>query len=300
MAVTGARGFVGRVLVKALRARGARVIALSRAPDASFAPEVVTRRFDPNGDPDPAAFAGTDAVVHLAGESVAGRWTAEKRRRIADSRIVGTRTVVASLEGMVQRPAVMVSASASGYYGDRGDEPLVETSVPGTDFLARVCVGWELAAARCEALGVRSARLRTGIVLGDGGALAQMALPFKLGIGGPLGSGRQYVPWIAVEDLAELYCFAIENAVVHGAVNAVTPDYATNARFAHALGSALRRPSSLPAPAFALRIVLGGFAQSVLASQRMVPAVAQANGFNWTHPQLESEITRILKSKTAS
>lgn len=294
VAVTGASGFVGRALVDALRTRGARAIALTREPAASFAPEVETRRFDPNGAPDPAAFAGADAVVHLAGESVAGRWTPQKRRRIAESRTAGTQTVVASLAGMARRPEVMVSASAVGYYGDRGTTTLTEESAPGDDFLAGVCVAWEAAAAQCEALGVRSVRLRTGIALGDGGALPRMALPFRLGIGGPLGSGRQYVPWIAVEDLAGLYCFAIENASLRGAVNAVTPDYATNARFARAIGAALRRPSFLPAPAFALRIVLGEFAESLLASTKAVPAVAQASGFEWVHPQLEAEILRIL------
>jgi uncharacterized protein len=268
---------------------------LSRTPDASFPSDVETRRFDPNGAADAAAFADADAVVHLAGESVAGRWTAEKRRRIADSRIAGTQTVVASLARMARRPAVMVSASAVGYYGDRGDEPLTEAAAPGSDFLAGVCVGWEAAAAQCETLGVRSVCVRTGIALGNGGALAQMLLPFKLGVGGPLGSGAQYVPWIAVEDLAGIYCFAIENAAVRGAVNAAAPDYATNARLSRAIGAALRRPSFVPAPAFALRVVLGEFAESVLASQRVVPAVAQANGFRWAHPQLEAAVARILR-----
>jgi uncharacterized protein (TIGR01777 family) len=196
---------------------------------------------------------------------------------------------------MTRRPAVMVSASAVGYYGDRGDEPLTEAAAPGSDFLAGVCVGWEAAAAQCEALGVRSVCVRTGIALGNGGALAQMLLPFKLGLGGPLGSGAQYVPWIAVEDLAGMYCFAIENAAVRGAVNAAAPDYATNARLSRAIGAALRRPSFMPAPAFALRIVLGEFAESVLASQRVLPAVAQANGFHWAHPQLEAAVARILR-----
>lgn len=295
VAITGARGFVGRALVNALRTRDARVIALSRAPDASFTPQVESRRFDPNSAPDPAAFAGADAIVHLAGESVAGRWTSAKRRRIADSRVAGTQAVVASLAAMEQRPAVMVSASAVGYYGDRGDDLLTEESTPGNDFLANVCVAWEAAAAQCEALGIRSVRMRTGIALGKGGALAQMAAPFKLGIGGPLGSGRQYVPWIAVEDLAELFCFAIDNAALRGAVNAVTPDYATNARLAHAVGAALHRPSFLPAPAFALRIALGEFSESLLASMKVVPAMAQMHGFHWAYPNLEAEVARNLR-----
>jgi hypothetical protein len=284
--------------VRALRSRGARVISLGRNPPAQSGVE--GRRFDPNGNADPAAFEGADVVIHLAGETVAGRWTPEKKRRIADSRIAGTRTLVESLKALARRPAVLVSASAIGYYGDRGDEPLTERSAPGTGFLAGVCVGWEAAAQEAEALGIRTVLMRTGVVLGDSGALAQMQAPFKFGIGGPLGSGRQFVPWITVQDLAALYCFAVENSGLHGAVNAVTPDYATNARLSQAIGSALARPSLLPSPSFALRAVLGEFADSLLASQLIIPAVAHDAGFRWNHPQLEAALAALLRGSKRS
>lgn len=294
IAVTGASGFVGREVVNALRARGARPIALGRRIASGFGADVQTRLFDPNGEPNPQAFAGADAVIHLAGEPVAGRWTPEKKRRIADSRVNGTQTLVESLRALERRPCVVVSASAVGYYGDRGNEPLTESSPPGTDFLAGVCIAWEAAASQCEALGIRTVRMRTGIALGHGGALAPMKRPFEFFAGGPLGSGKQFVPWIDVRDLASLYCFAIENAALRGAVNAVAPESVTNARFSRALGASLHRPSFLRAPSFALRIVLGEFAGSVLGGQRVVPAAASDAGFRWAHPQLEADLVELL------
>lgn len=298
VAVTGASGFVGREVIKALRKRGARVIALGRSAPQGFGPEVETRRFDPSGEPNPAAFAGAGAVIHLAGESVAGRWTPAKKRRIAQSRIFGTQTLVASLAALERRPAVIVSASAVGYYGDRGDEPLTEEARPGNGFLAGVCVEWEAAARQCEKLGIRTVCVRTAIALGNGGALARMKLPFLLFAGGAIGSGRQFVPWIDVRDLAALYCFALERPRLSGPINAASPDQSTNARLAHAIGAALHRPSALPAPAFALRLLLGEFAESLLVSQRIVPAVATDNGFKWTYPLLESDLRAILGAES--
>ncbi|HEY2553934.1 MAG TPA: TIGR01777 family oxidoreductase [Candidatus Cybelea sp.] len=295
VAVTGASGFVGREVIAALRARGARPIALGRNAARPFPDDVETRVFDPSGDPNPQAFAGTDAVIHLAGESVSGRWTPEKKRRIADSRIAGTQALAASLRELQRRPAVLVCASAVGYYGDRGDEPLTESAAPGSDFLAGVCVAWEAAAAQCETFGIRTVQMRSGVALGrDGGALAQMKRPFEFFAGGPLGTGRQFVPWIDVRDLASLYCFAIERETLRGAVNAVAPESATNARVAHALGAALRRPSFLPAPAIALRLALGEFAQTVLGGQRAVPKAALDAGFTWAHPRLEADLVDLL------
>jgi hypothetical protein len=296
VAVTGASGFVGQRLVAELAARGAHVIALGRSPQPGGSPpNVEWRRFDPTGAPDPAAFAGAGAVVHLAGESVAGRWNAEKKHRIAASRIDGTRTVVESLRALSRRPAVLVSASAIGYYGDRGEEPLTEESSPGTDFLATVCVAWEAAAREVESFGVRWACIRTGVALGDGGALREMLTPFKFGAGGPLGSGRQFVPWIDVRDLVALYCFAIENDGLNGPVNGVAPDYASNARLMQAIGAALRRPALAPAPAFALRAILGEFAQSLLQSQVVMPARARDARFQWRHAQRGRARGEILR-----
>jgi hypothetical protein len=295
VAVTGASGFVGREIIAALRARGARPIALSRSAKHPSEDDLETRFFDPNGTPNPQAFAGADAVIHLAGESVSGRWTPEKKRRIADSRIAGTQTLATSLRELQRRPTVLVCASAVGYYGDRGDELLTESAAPGNDFLAGVCVAWEAAASQCETLGIRTVRMRTGLALGrTGGALAQLKRPFELFAGGQLGTGRQFVPWIDVRDLASLYCFALERATLRGAVNAVSPESATNARFARALGAALHRPAFLPAPAIALRLALGEFAQTVLGGQRAVPQAALDAGFVWAHPQLEADLCELL------
>lgn len=296
VAVTGASGFVGRRVVESLLERGYTPVALSRNPEKLPFPAGVDRRsFDPNAGPSAAAFEGVDAVIHLAGESVAGRWTAAKKRAIYDSRIGGTRCVVQSIAACTRKPGVLVSASASGYYGSRGDEPLFETSAPGNDFLS-LCADWEREAANARAHGVRVAYLRTGIVLGRGGALAQMLPIFRLGAGGPLGGGRQFVPWIHVDDLAALYIFAIENAGIDGAVNAVTPDYATNARFSQAIGAAVRRPAIVPAPAPALRLALGEFAQALLSSQLMIPAVAEDAGFTWRQPLLEAAVADAVGS----
>jgi uncharacterized protein (TIGR01777 family) len=281
-------------VVRALLERGARVLALGRSAAPVTEPEVESRVFDPAGAPNPGAFAGADAVVHLAGETVDGRWTAEKKFRIADSRIHGTRTLVQSLAALQRRPAVLVNASAVGYYGDGGDEPLTEASAPGSDFLAEVCTSWEAEARAAGELGIRSVQLRTGIVLGDGGALAKLRVPFQLGIGGPLGSGRQFMPWIHLDDLAALYAFAVETTSLRGPVNAVAPDYATNARFSQALGSALRRPSLLPAPPLALRVALGEFANTVLGGQLALPAVALDAGFRWKHSTLEAALGVLL------
>jgi uncharacterized protein (TIGR01777 family) len=296
VAVTGASGFVGRRLIEELSNRGARVIALGRSPQPrGTPPEGEWRCFDPSGRPNPAAFDGADAVVHLAGESIAGRWDAAKKLRIASSRIDGTRTVVESLRGLSRRPRVLVSASAVGYYGDRGEEPLTEDSSQGTDFLAEVCAGWEAAARGAEGLGIRTVCLRGGIALGESGALSQMVAPFKFGLGGPLGSGRQFVPWIDVRDLTALYCCAIENDALRGPVNGVAPDCATNARLMQGIGAAMRRPSLAPAPAFALRAILGEFAESLLQSQLVLPARALDAGFRFEHAQLETDLCQLLR-----
>lgn len=299
VAVTGATGFIGRELIIQLQSRGYRVIALTRDRAAQGFPNgVEVRRFDPQDTtPNPEAFAGADAVVHLAGESVDGRWTPEKKRRIYDSRILGTRAVAASLAASAQRPHVFVCASATGFYGSRSDEVLTESSRSGTDFLAHVVSDWEREASVVSRLGIRSVILRTGIVLGRGGALAKMAVPFRLGLGGPFGNGKQFVPWIHLDDIIALYMYAIENDAMTGCVNAVAPDYSTSARFAWALGNALARPAYIPIPGFALRSILGEFAETLLASQRVIPTIAEDLGFHWLHPNLEAAMIAAVSRR---
>src|SRR5215470_6924343 len=295
VAVTGATGFIGRAVVAALADRGDEVIALSRTPErVTPRPGVRAARFDPGAAPDPAPFEGADAVIHFAGETVAGRWTPQKKRAIYDSRVTGTRILVASLTACQSRPRVLVSSAAVGYYGDRADEPLLESSAPGSGFLADLCVDWEREIAAAERLGLRVAWLRHGIVLGaGGGALAAMLPPFRAFIGGPLGNGSQWMPWIHIDDDVSLVLFALDRDV-RGPFNAVSPDIATNARFSRALGVALRRPSLAFAPSLALYAALGEFASSVLASQLVLPDRALTAGFTFAHEMLEAALLDVL------
>jgi uncharacterized protein (TIGR01777 family) len=295
--VTGATGFVGPRLLRLLDAP----VVLSRDPDRArrtlggLAGRVV--RWDPlEGPPSPEAFAGIDAVLHLAGESVAeGRWTKAQKAKIRDSRVIGTRHLVQGIAQAERKPSVLVSASAVGFYGDRGDEELTESAPPAHDFLADVCVEWEREALEAEAAGVRVVTARTGIVLGaGGGALAKMLTPFKLGAGGPLGSGRQWMPWIHVADLARLYVHAAATASIRGPMNATAPHPVRNSEFTKALGRQLRRPAFMPAPYIGLRIVFGEFAQVLFASQRVIPKVALDTGFVFQYPELAAALREIL------
>ena len=242
---------------------------------------------------------GADAVVHLAGENVAQRWTAGARRAIRDSREAGTRNLVASLrEAGDEAPPVLVSASAVGYYGPRGDERIDETAPPGDDFLAQVCVAWEREAEAATALGQRVVTMRTGVVLDrDGGALGRMLLPFRLGIGGPVAGGRQYMPWIAAEDLVSLYVAAVSDEALRGPVNASAPEPVTNAEFSRALGRVLHRPAVAPIPGLALRALYGEMAQIVTTGQRAVPARALEAGFAFAYPELEGALEAALREQ---
>jgi len=276
VAVTGASGFVGRALSERLHASGHSVTAISLRTQ-----------------PPPEVFAGCQAVVNLAGEPVAQRWTAAARERIANSRIQGTRSLVAALRR--HPPVVLVSASAVGYYGSRGDEILTEDSPPAPDFLGEVAVGWEQEANAAEQFGVRVVTPRIGVVLGrGGGALAQLLPPFRLGVGGRLGTGEQWMSWIALDDLLSLVEFAIEDAALTGPVNAVAPNPVTNAVFTRELAATLHRPAILPVPAFALKILFGEMSQILLGGQRVMPHAAQRAGFQFRFADLGQALRQAI------
>jgi uncharacterized protein (TIGR01777 family) len=240
------------------------------------------------------SLAGTDAVIHLAGEPVAQRWNADVKRRIRKSRSTGTRHLVQAIGKLDRPPRVLVSASASGYYGDRGEEVLTETSAAGSDFLAEICQEWEREAGAVEALGVRVAIIRTGLVLGkDGGALKQMLTPFRLGVGGRLGSGQQWMPWIHVDDLIEMFVFALDSGVT-GPLNGAAPQPIRNVEFTAELARTLHRPAIFPVPRFALNLMFGEMAGIVFASQRMVPKAAEVAGFRFKFVELRAAFVDLL------
>jgi hypothetical protein len=282
--------------MKLLAARGHRLHVLSRHAGTNLPAGVQLSVWDPLLGPAPEdALLDADAVLHLAGEPVAQRWTAAAKQRIRDSRVVGTSHLVAALADCSPRPATLVCASAIGYYGSRGDELLSEDSAPGTGFLADVCVGWEREAAKAEALGMRVTRIRTGVVLDPrGGALKPMLAPFRFGLGGPLGGGRQWMSWIHASDLAEMFRFALENPAPP-VLNGVAPGSVTNAEFTRALATALHRPAFLPVPKLALRMLFGEMADMLLASQRVAPVAAEAAGFQFQHPQLAEALGDLLR-----
>ncbi len=294
--VTGGTGFLGRTLLASLDDP----VVLSRDPArAARGPGSVRAvRWEPEAGPAPAeVFRGVDVVFNLAGEPVAdGRWTPEKKRRIRDSRVLGTRNLVAGLAALDTRPRVLVSASAVGYYGDRGDEELDEGSALGNGFLASVCEEWEREARTAEALGVRVVCVRIGIVLAKGGgALARMLTPFKLGAGGRLGTGKQWMSWIHIDDVAGLLLHAARNEGVHGAMNAVSPNPVRNSDFTRALARALRRPAILPVPAAVLRIAFGEMNEILTGSQRAFPRVAERSGYVFKHPELAAALSAVLE-----
>ena len=258
--------------------------------------------WDPlSGPPPEAAFRGAEAVFNLAGESVAeGRWTTEKKRRIRESRVRGTENLVRGIERLSARPAVLVSASAVGYYGARGDEELDETSRPGSDFLAEVCQAWEAAAVPAQAFGVRVVNPRIGVVLGQGGVLAKMLLPFRMGAGGRLGGGRQWMPWVHVRDLIGLMLHAATHGEITGPMNATAPHPVTNRDFTQTLAGVLHRPAIFPVPELGLRVIFGEMAGMLLGSQRVLPKVAQRTGYAFEYPELQPALASILAEPKAS
>jgi len=302
IAVTGATGAIGQKLVGELLARGDEVTVLSRDPDRarSTLGNVEALAWpDPAGGPPPIeALAGRDAVIHLLGEPVAQRWSEDAKRAIRQSRELGTNNLVESLRSADPRPKVLLSSSATGWYGPHGEEELDESAPPARgDFLADVCVAWEEQARRAEELGMRVATLRTGVVLSSsGGALEKMLPPFKLGLGGPVAGGAQYVPWVHVDDIVGAFLFCLDNATASGPVNATAPEPVTNRELSKALGRVLGRPAVAPVPALAVKALFGEMAQIVTTGQRAVPRRLTELGYSWRQPDLE----QALRSATGS
>jgi uncharacterized protein (TIGR01777 family) len=295
IAISGSGGLVGSALGAALAGEGRRVVRLVRRESDAGPDELL---WDPvAGRIDASGLEGVDAMVHLAGENIASaRWSASQKERIRASRVEGTRLVADALAGLTRRPRVLVNASAIGYYGDRGDEVLDEDSTPGSGFLAETCAAWEAATGAAQAVGLRVVLLRIGIVLSEaGGALGRMLTPFRLGLGGRVGDGRQFMSWIALDDLVGIIRRAVLDESLAGPVNAVAPRPVRNAAFTRALGRALRRPTPLPVPAWAIRLLLGEMGEALLlAGACVVPRKLERAGFVFRHADLESALTSIL------
>lgn len=299
--ISGATGFVGRALCRHLIAKGDEVWVFSRRPaQAKASLEGVGRVFTWDAatqEPAAEAFEGVNAVVHLAGESVVGRWTKAKREAIRASRVDSTQLLVAAMAKLAKPPAALISASAIGYYGEKGEAEVTEESGPDNDFLSQVAIAWEAAALRAQLSGVRVVCLRTGIVLGQGGgALEAMLLPFKLGVGGPLGSGKQWWSWVAFDDVIGLIDFALRTPAVEGPLNVTAPAPVRQKDFAKALGKTLGRPAFLPAPAFALKLALGGFSTELLSSKKVLPKKAEQLGYRFRFSDLASCLEYVIGS----
>jgi uncharacterized protein len=299
--VTGSHGLIGSALIPKLRADGARVLRLVRAePEGSD-----DVRWDPvAGTIDAAGLEGVDAVVHLAGAGIGDKkWTAARKQLILESRTLATDLLARTLAGLARPPGVLVSGSAVGYYGNRGDAVLTEESSPGDDFAARVCVDWEAATAPASEAGIRVVTIRTGIVLAaHGGALHRMLLPFKLGLGGRIGSGEQYLSWIGLDDHVDAVRHLLATTSVSGPVNLTAPNPVTNLEFTHALGGALHRPTLVPTPLFPLRALYGReLVQHLLVEgQRVVPRVLETSGFAFTSPQIDAALRTVLAAPAAA
>jgi uncharacterized protein len=296
--ITGGSGLIGRALCEELAGRGGEVVVLSRRPEAvrGLPAGVQVAAWDGESAAGWGSLVAGAAIVHLAGESIAGgRWTAARKRLLYESRVRSSRAVAAAVAAAREKPRVLLQGSAVGYYGPRGEEEIGEGEPPGEDFLARLCVDWEAATAGVEAMGVRRAVLRTGVVLATAaGALPRMLLPFRLFAGGPVGSGRQWFPWIHAADEVGAIRFLLEREEAAGAFNLVAPEAVTSRGFCRVLGRVLRRPTWLPVPGFALRLAFGDLADTLLTGQRAVPRRLAALGYSFRFPTLEGALRDLL------
>ncbi|HET9697718.1 MAG TPA: TIGR01777 family oxidoreductase [Terriglobales bacterium] len=293
--ITGASGLVGSALVSSLEGAGNEVIRLvRRAPQNEH-----ERHWEPSGEPNPALVEGVDAVVHLAAETISGWWTEKKKKRILDSRVTGTEMIARSIAQAQQKPKVFISASGAGYYGHRKDEVLTEESSSGNTFLAELARQWEAATKPASAAGVRVVLLRIGVVLSmNGGALPQMLPPFRMGLGGKVGSGKQYWPWITLEDIVRVIRFSLITEAVSGPVNVVAPQQTTNKEFTKALGRVLKRPTIFPLPGVAVTLMLGEMGQeALLVSERVEPAKLKNLGFVYRHPQIDEALADVMAKR---
>lgn len=291
--LTGASGTIGKALRRSFETRASEVVSLTRSLPS--APNQV--KWDPQAPLAPDLVSGFDAVIHLAGESIVGRWTAAKKARIRESRAAGTRNLAEALSRTPQKPRVFISASAIGYYGNRGDQVLREDSASGNDFLSEVCRQWEAATQPAVGAGIRTVNLRIGVMLSaKGGALQKMLTPFRMGVGGRIGDGRQWWSWIAIDDLVGAVHHAIKADLLQGPVNAVAPKPVTNAEFTRVLAEVLHRPAIFPMPAFAARLAFGDMADELLlASQRVEPSKLVGSGYPFQHSELKPALERLLK-----
>jgi uncharacterized protein (TIGR01777 family) len=291
--VTGMSGPIGGELLPALVVSGNKVTRLVRRPPQS-SDEI---RWDPMRSIVPETVSGFDAVIHIAAESIVGRWTSEKKARMVDSRVQGTRHLAEALARASRKPQVLITASAIGYYGDRGEETLTEESGPGTNFLAGLCRQWEAATGAAAQAGIRSVQVRIGVMLSTkGGALPKMLTPFKLGLGGRIGSGRQYLSWISIDDVVGVILYALNAGQVRGPVNATAPNPATNSEFTRSLAEVLHRPAIFPMPTFAVRALFGQMGDELLlASARVLPSKLQVSGYQFRRPELKTALMSLLK-----
>ncbi len=293
--ITGATGFIGGKLVSALLSGGHRVNYLGRKRSKELDSRAAFHCWNAEEKPPLNSVPRLDAVIHLAGEPIAQRWTKEVKQRIYDSRVAKTRSLVSTIGELRYKPAVLVCASAVGYYGNRGDEILTEESSPGSGFLADLCVKWEQEAFKAQEFGLRVVPIRIATVLGrEGGALRKMLTPFKLGLGGKFGSGRQWMPWIHINDLVRLFIFAAENSSVSGPLNGSSPLAVTNAEFTKVLAGVLGRPAPWTIPKFALKLDLGEMADFVFDSLRVAPKATEQTGFRFEHPELREALQNLL------